>query len=1078
MAAAACTARAGAGGKSCTAGVGRGCDFMWLAAALAALLAVEVLPQHTQALSSAPPWAADTARRLSHSAVPCDALKNMPVVVAPDATADEHAAAAELALWLGKVSGGSPLRIIAAHRASSEAGAPHFAVGAAAATVAGVGITAAELAALGPGGFVIRGRWRGAIGLSGAPNTTTGTFFAAVQIAHMLGVRFFTANATNIPACAPVSKQAIMLPPLNLSFRPAFEYRSVDGWAAEWDPLHTKRSHLTDMHRDGLYATPPGIVHTSYNFFSGARTGRGPSSELFKTHNEWFWPHNDSSVYGQLCWSNQSMIEAVIGSVRVFLGEQPNATLISVSQNDNMNQCLDPAERKITEEEQSDIGPILRAVNQIADAIRDDHPHVAVSTLAYDYGEQPPVVTKPRENVIIRLCTGSMNFAQPLTHPSNARFRGIIEGWRYKANATRLYVWNYVVDSANTVQTYPDYEVLAQNIQFFARLGVRGLYEEGPGVGSIKNGNPEGPGAGTDMEELKDYLMASMMWDPTQNAAEVMNEFLVGYYSAAAAPHVRTFIEKITSASQRSGAMLPMHTGAPWLWKSTGQPAFLNQSHFTEVLACNAAFRAAFDAVRTSVNHSGTPADTSTLTARLRKAYMAVLLPSLWRWDELRSFAESHQIAWPLPDTKVQAFQDFARTFNETKTAGLYYNNYYAIPKPCVYGCALEWLRQCLFTAQCGVTGHVVPTAASSNQNSSSLQPQAKKFGIGSYMPFDPDTPLSTQVAQNAKAFELVGKGGWLTFIIPAGNITAQDGPQDLPGTYTAPAGDQINWTAALEDAYERGLNVIVRLEPEYGVNDHANPPHLRNLADEGSDFLSFKEVAKTYARLASSLLLPPDGQPLHVQFANELNLAWDCNCSSATVRGGHECVSAARIARESSAYMRDVLAALRPIPGLKLAHSPIAPIGPVGRACCANASSCPTAVSLNNVEFLRLLVAAEPNLYRDVDWFASHAYPCSGAGCGLDASVPCGMLRGHVLESGCPSTATKHWLCRSQRAGGSYRWRSQRLGGVRTAWLRATVPPLLLRRTSSCGCPILRYLQSLRSRLRTFRGRSRVSHG
>ena len=92
---------------------------------------------------------------------------------------------------------------------------------------------------------------------------------------------------------------------------------------------------------------------------------------------------------------------------------------------------------------------------------------------------------------------------------------------------------------------------------------------------------------------------------------------------------------------------------------------------------------------------------------------------------------------------------------------------------------------------------------------------------------------------------------------------------------------------------------------------------------------------------------------------------------------------------------MRDVMSALRPITGLLLAHSPIAPIGPVGRACCANASNissgCPSGVSLSNVGFLEMVVEAEPDLFKDADWFASHAYPCSGAGCALDPGRPCG---------------------------------------------------------------------------------------
>ena len=55
-----------------------------------------------------------------------------------------------------------------------------------------------------------------------------------------------------------------------------------------------------------------------------------------------------------------------------------------------------------------------------------------------------------------------------------------------------VYVRILPQDSANSLEAYPDYFVLAENIKFCAQLGVRGLYEEGPGVGSIKHGIPEG----------------------------------------------------------------------------------------------------------------------------------------------------------------------------------------------------------------------------------------------------------------------------------------------------------------------------------------------------------------------------------------------------------------------------------------------------------------------------------------------------------------------------------------------------------------------------------------------------------
>ena len=55
------------------------------------------------------------------------------------------------------------------------------------------------------------------------------------------------------------------------------------------------------------------------------------------------------------------------------------------------------------------MGPLLRAVNQVARSIADEFPLVAVDTLAYQYSQPPPNITKPEPNVIIRLCDISSN---------------------------------------------------------------------------------------------------------------------------------------------------------------------------------------------------------------------------------------------------------------------------------------------------------------------------------------------------------------------------------------------------------------------------------------------------------------------------------------------------------------------------------------------------------------------------------------------------------------------------------------------------------------------------------------------
>ena len=637
--------------------------------------------------------------------IPCSAL-TLPVAVATDATADSQAAAAELAQWLGRITNSS---VQVTQPAAISAGVPHFAVGPAAA-MAAPGITSAELVALGPESFVVRGSWGGVIALSGAPDANRGTQFAVLQLLHAIGVRFLAADATVVPSCCQHCVQATPRKLINISWVPAFNFRAVDGWASNHDPTHAMRSHL-DVNPEAPFASPPGFVHTSYRLFPSETPPfncssyiRCPSESFFREHREWFWPHNDSSAYGQLCWHNQSLIKYLIGTVKGFLRDSRNmnATLIDVSQNDNGNYCKDPEELAIIAEEQSGVGPILRAVNAIADAIREEFPRVSVSTLAYDYGEQPPIKTQVRENVAIRLCTGSMNFAQPITHDSNARFRTIVEGWRHKANATRLRIWDYVVDSANPLQIFPNYLNLAPNIQYWAQLGVTQLYLEGPGLGDPAEA-PTGPGPGTDMEELKDYVMSTMMWDPSANASEVLDEFLRGYYGDKVAPHLRAFVERMQEVARASGP-LASNTGMPTVWRTAG-PGFLNASNFGTLLQANADFVSAFAAAEEQ--DLGPKPE---INSRLRRAYQAVLLPSLWRWDELRAFATQHTVAWPLPATKATAFEDFARTYNETETRGIVYNNYYSIPKQCVYGCALKWLHECILSKTCPGNGHVGST--------------------------------------------------------------------------------------------------------------------------------------------------------------------------------------------------------------------------------------------------------------------------------------------------------------------------------------------------------------------------------
>ena len=393
-------------------------------------------------------------------------------------------------------------------------------------------------------------------------------------------------------------------------------------------------------------------MHTSYRLFGDNTTdgGKHPPSDLFKTNNEWFWPHNDGTAYGQLCWSNSSLIEYLKAQVKALLSADPDATIISVSQNDNGNYCNDTAEAAIILEEGSPMGPLLRAVNEIADSIKDDYPHVAVDTLAYQYTRAAPKITVPRDNVIIRLCSIECNFAQPLTDDSNKAFQSDIVDWGKLSD--RLYVWDYVTNFANYLAPFPNWRVLVPNIRFFRDHGVVGLFEEG---------SYQSPGG--DMALLKDYVMNAAMMDPNTDDEALIDQFLSNYFGSQAAPFVKKY-------------MTTMENSVDEVFFYMGESFSVTADFLTpEALLISAqAFK---DAAKTVYK---------THLDRLDTAKIVIHYVVLQRWDEISEYATSHNIDWPLEATKQACFDEFERVYDNAGITHLTEG-----------GGDIEWLRDIVF---------------------------------------------------------------------------------------------------------------------------------------------------------------------------------------------------------------------------------------------------------------------------------------------------------------------------------------------------------------------------------------------
>ena len=148
-----------------------------------------------------------------------------------------------------------------------------------------------------------------------------------------------------------------------------------------------------------------------------------------------------------------------------------------------------------------------------------------IQNLAYKYTRKPPKTIRPRDNVIVRLCSIECCFAHPLAaceSPEDKRFCGDIIAWQ--PAAPKLYVWDYTPNFAHYEQPFPNLAALQPNVQFFVAHGVKGLFEQG---------NYSSGGYG-ELGPLRAYLLAELLWNPEIDVQKCTSEFLNAYYGKAA----------------------------------------------------------------------------------------------------------------------------------------------------------------------------------------------------------------------------------------------------------------------------------------------------------------------------------------------------------------------------------------------------------------------------------------------------------------------------------------------------------------------------------------------------------------
>ena len=250
-----------------------------------------------------------------------------------------------------------------------------------------------------------------------------------------------------------------------------------------------------------------------------------PPREFYATHPEYFSLRDGKrlSWNEQLCLSNPEVLEICKERLAKVMRENPGFRIYSLSQNDNFNFCQCEQCAAIEAKYGGHSGLIVWFVNQVADAVREEFPDKYVGTFAYQYSRKPPVGIAPRQNVVIRLCSIECCFAHPLTAgcPQNQAFMDDLRGWARLA--PHLFIWDYIVDYAQYLAPWPNFQVLAPNICAFRDNKAIGIFEEA-----------EYQSLGAEFEEMKSWTVNQLLWNPQQDTDSLVSIFINGFYGKAA----------------------------------------------------------------------------------------------------------------------------------------------------------------------------------------------------------------------------------------------------------------------------------------------------------------------------------------------------------------------------------------------------------------------------------------------------------------------------------------------------------------------------------------------------------------
>jgi hypothetical protein len=483
-------------------------------------LAAELLP--AQAADPAPALAAAVAAAKGQAAPLAlaaggKALAHLHVASTADVVA--LGAAKELAGYLKDITGADFLPL--SHDGNPLAG-PLLVIGRDSA-VAKAACADVDWEALGADGFVMRSAGSQVV-LAGAG--ARGTLNAVYWfLDRQLGVKWLAPGATVVPKAAD-----LRVPVLAERQVPRFRYREILSHEGQQKPHKAHNLLNGDSHGPSFWPTPPEL-----DCFERDWQNKGgyanfyellPQKTYAKAHPGWY-------AGGQLAMMDQELRAEMARVITDRLKAHADYTRIFFNIHDmDWGWDMDPASKAFAAQHGNHpSAPRLDMVIDVANRVRQELPGARFAFNAYHWSFTPPTGMTMPDHVLVFPMTIHVDYSTPLNAGRNAKLGQDIAGWT--AIGTNVQVWDHITNWSGYYQPTPNIYPICDSLKWLAgQSGVRGYFAEG---------SWDTPAA--EFAALRVWVMARLLWDPTQDAKALVAEFCRHYYGPAAGPLVAQYID-------------------------------------------------------------------------------------------------------------------------------------------------------------------------------------------------------------------------------------------------------------------------------------------------------------------------------------------------------------------------------------------------------------------------------------------------------------------------------------------------------------------------------------------------------